>query len=163
MVIITLLRGLRRKVKTEKLFYFRLLGNYRQVEDNDNNSEHIQRGKNGGKRELSISQNKVNKELILKAIMHQPSTIQNDNNAGSGVVSIYVFVTHLPNKWFAHKFKFHPKRFKICNIHTKENHVVFSFLATFSFLLMNAPVYDYIEQGIHKWKMKVAQDENDQN
>ena len=98
MVIITLLRGLRRKVKTEKLFYFRLLGNYRQVEDNDNNSEHIQRGKNGGKRELSISQNKVNKELILKAIMHQPSTIQNDNNAGSGVVSIYVFVTHLPNK-----------------------------------------------------------------
>ena len=82
MVIITLLRGLRRKVKTEKLFYFRLLGNYRQVEDNDNNSEHIQRGKNGGKRELSISQNKVNKELILKAIMHQPSTIQNDNNAG---------------------------------------------------------------------------------
>ena len=101
MVIITLLRGLRRKVKTEKLFYFRLLGNYRQVEDNDNNSEHIQRGKNGGKRELSISQNKVNKELILKAIMHQPSTIQNDNNAGSGVVSIYVFVTHLPNKLFA--------------------------------------------------------------
>ena len=98
MVIITLLRGLRRKVKTEKLFYFRLLGNYRQVEDNDNNSEHIQRDKNGGKRELSISQNKVNKELILKAIMHQPSTIQNDNNAGSGVVSIYVFVTHLPNK-----------------------------------------------------------------
>ena len=98
MVIITLLRGLRRKVKTEKLFYFRLLGNYRQVEDNDNNSEHIQRGKNGGKRELSISQNKVNKELILKAIMHQPSKIQNDNNAGSGVVSIYVFVTHLPNK-----------------------------------------------------------------
>ena len=97
MVIITLL-GLRRKVKTEKLFYFRLLGNYRQVEDNDNNSEHIQRGKNGGKRELSISQNKVNKELILKAIMHQPSKIQNDNNAGSGVVSIYVFVTHLPNK-----------------------------------------------------------------
>ena len=83
MVIITLLRGLRRKVKTEKLFYFRLLGNYRQVEDNDNNSEHIQRGKNGGKRELSISQNKVNKELILKAIMHQPSTIQNDNNAGA--------------------------------------------------------------------------------
>ena len=94
MVIITLLRGLRRKVKTEKLFYFRLLGNYRQVEDNDNNSEHIQRGKNGGKRELSISQNKVNKELILKAIMHQPSTIQNDNNAGSGVV----YICHTPPK-----------------------------------------------------------------
>ena len=45
-------------------------------------------------------------------------------------------------------------------LYKKKTHLVFSFLmSNYYFYLMNALVYDDINQGINKIKMKVAQNE----